>query len=160
MPATYEPIATTTLGSSGGITFSSIPSTYTDLRLIICGVGPVNNYTYIRLNGATSNSYSWTEIRGDGSTATSTRQSNQASFPMGYVINTNPILSQIDLFSYASTSVNKTILVQSSADNNGSGTVFSCVGLFRSTSAVTSISTVATTWPAGTTATLYGILKA
>ena len=36
MPATYEPIATTTLGSAAtNITFSSIPATYTDLRLVL-----------------------------------------------------------------------------------------------------------------------------
>jgi hypothetical protein len=36
MPATYEPIATTTLGTAAAfITFSSIPATYTDLRLVI-----------------------------------------------------------------------------------------------------------------------------
>jgi len=36
MPSTYTPIATNTLASvSTGVTFSSIPSTYTDLVLVI-----------------------------------------------------------------------------------------------------------------------------
>jgi hypothetical protein len=35
MPATYEPIATTTLGTAAAtITFSSIPATYSDLMQI------------------------------------------------------------------------------------------------------------------------------
>jgi hypothetical protein len=36
MATTYEPIATTTLGTAAAfITFSSIPATYTDLRLVV-----------------------------------------------------------------------------------------------------------------------------
>ena len=37
--STYTPIATTTLGSAGTITFSSIPSTYTDLVIVLNGNG-------------------------------------------------------------------------------------------------------------------------
>jgi hypothetical protein len=38
MPATYEPIATTTLGGAAAtITFSSISSAYTDLRIVLVG---------------------------------------------------------------------------------------------------------------------------
>lgn len=160
MAKTYEPIATTTLTSSSGITFSSIPSTYTDLRLILTGVGPVNNYTYMQINGSSSTLYSWTELRGNGTSATSTRQSTQTSFPIGYVNTTQPVLCQVDFFNYANTSINKTCLVSSSSDENGSGIVFNAVGLFRSTSAISTIATVATTWPSGTIATLYGIKAA
>jgi hypothetical protein len=35
MTATYEKIATTTLGSAANITFSSISSAYTDLVIIL-----------------------------------------------------------------------------------------------------------------------------
>jgi len=54
MPKTYEPIATTTLGSNQTtITFSSIPSTYTDL-VIVSNMGTTTaSYPFIRFNGDT-----------------------------------------------------------------------------------------------------------
>jgi hypothetical protein len=54
-------------------------------------------------------------------------------------------------------------LLTGGTDNNGSGGVTRSVGLWRSTSAITSISLFidgTTTFSTGTTATLYGILKA
>jgi hypothetical protein len=167
MPATYEPIATTTLGSATNtITFSSIPSTYTDLRIVLSAICVVDgDIANIRLNGSSSSIYSFTGLRGNGSAITSARQSSQTSIRSsigGNDINTIPSLITFDIFSYAG-SINKTLLCSSSADQNGSGTVQSVVGLFRSTSAITSItlsSIFSSNYAVGTTATLYGILKA
>jgi len=162
MAATYEPIATTTLGSNANITFSSIPATYTDLRIVIIGSSSASS-ARLTFNNDTGTNYSYTWINGDGSTATSTRGTSLA------YVQTGPLrgaltytLLTIDIFSYAG-STNKTLLWQFNNDQNGVGNVNSGVGLWRSTSAITEINlkgSGATGWLTGTTATLYGILKA
>ena len=78
MPSTYEPIATTTLGSTAAtITFSSIPATYTDLRIALVGsLSGGGNYGNLRFNSDSGSNYSVTILRGNGSAASSARQSN------------------------------------------------------------------------------------
>ena len=168
MPATYEPIATTTLSSAANnITFSSIPSTYTDLRIAftVFRTSALNVTVLVQFNGDTANNYSFTDIYGTGSLAQSFRETSVARlalFADGGVSNlaSIPGFATIDLFSYAG-STNKTVLMTGSADLNGSGVVDRAVGLWRSTSAINSIKIYATNnFDVGTTATLYGILKA
>lgn len=167
MPATYEPIATTTLGSAAStITFSSIPATYTDLRLVIVGTSTNNNgYTGITFNSDTATNYSDTAVYGQGTTTISSRRSNQAQMPFwGWltgISSTIPSMGTMDLFSYAG-STYKTALMSDSNDKNGSGSVLRNVGLWRSTAAVTRIDLInqGSTFMTGTRATLYGILKA
>jgi hypothetical protein len=166
MPATYEKIATTTLGSATStITLSSIPSTYTDLRLVF--VGNLTTSTAqprIRFNSDTTTNYSDTSLTGDGANPASGRDTSATwiyLFKTG-LIGTTPSLSVVDIFSYSSTSINKTCLINTSNDKNGSGTIENLVGLWRSTAAINSIniSTSGNNFAIGTTATLYGILKA
>lgn len=163
MAVTYEPIATTTLGSANTtITFSSIPGTYTDLRLIVVGkvTGISTNNTY-RFNSDTGTNYSRTRLLGDGATASSDRTTSATSITDVFLgSTTNPHLAIVDIFSYAG-STNKTVLTLNSSDDNGSGYVGRGVGLWRNTAAITTI-TIANngTFDIGTTATLYGILKA
>jgi hypothetical protein len=164
MPATYEPIATTTLGTaSTTITFSSIPATYTDLRLIMVGTSAGSADLFYRFNGVTTGSlYSSTYLLGNGATASSTRTTSQNQITTGTTFGTTlPIMAILDVFSYAG-STNKTCLWDASADQNGSGSKRLGVGLFRSTSALTSVSVFSggTNMDIGTTATLYGILRA
>ena len=167
MPTTYEPIATTTLGSAAStITFSSISSAYTDLRVVLVGTLSATGYLpQLRLNNvSTGTLYSYTTLVGNGTAASSGRQSNQNVFEWGdFGLNstTIPFLATVDIFSYAG-STNKTCLFTLNNDNNGSGDVTRMVGLFRSTSAITEVNIrqASTTYAAGTTATLSGILKA
>jgi hypothetical protein len=163
MPATYEKIATTTLGSAQGtITFSSIPSTYTDLRLVMTFTTTAGELIKAQYNGDTATNYSVTSLYGDGSTAGSFRVTS-----INYVYVTNgsdttvPHFATLDIFSYAG-STNKTSLGTQSRDNNGSGTVGQFVHLWGSTSAINSIALFPNSgnFKTGTTATLYGILKA
>lgn len=155
-------IATTTLGSAGQITFSSIPATYTDLRIVLVSKSVANGANVqFRFNGDTGTNYSFNYLRGDGA-AISYGEANKT---FGYFSDdsssTNPNLGTLDIFSYAG-STYKTSLATYQNDNNGSGNVYRTVGLWRSTSAITSVSlspsNFGNNFQAGTTATLYGIL--
>lgn len=168
MPATYSPIATTTLSTSASsFTFSSIPGTYTDLRLVIVPItGSASDDNFVlRFNGDTTGNtlYSMTKLSGNGTAASSSRIGNDEwwNLIVGRGVSSTPTMQSVDLFSYAGSTF-KTGLITSQADNNGSGTVVRQVGLYRSTSAITQItvSTLSNNLVAGTTATLYGILRA
>ena len=168
MPATYEPIATTTLGSAAStITLSSIPATYTDLRLVVTGAATsVGIYLNARFNSDSGTNYSVTSLLGTGASAISGRTTSAAQMLLStnQLTTTNPSMVTMDIFSYAG-STYKTSLNTASNDKNGSGITLRNVGLWRSTSAITSITLLDTyggggQFDAGTTATLYGILKA
>jgi hypothetical protein len=166
MPATYEPIATTTLSSAASsITFNSISGSYTDLRLIIVLLNSSNNQDgKLTFNNDTATNYSGTHLYGDGTSAGSYRETSVAYIPifsLSNIVSSGASMAQIDIFSYAG-GTNKTVLIQTSNDKNGSGSVARSVGLWRSTSAITRLDLALTagTYNSGTTATLYGILKA
>jgi hypothetical protein len=164
MATTYEKIATTTLGTAGTtITFSSIAATYTDLKLVWVGVTSSAADITVRLNSDTGSNYSQTYLDGTGTSAISGRLTSQTSiylFPNGGTSTTIPSYYGFDLFSYAG-STYKTMLTEGNGDKNGSGGVDRSVALWRSTSAITTITIRSTSnMSVGTTATLYGILKA
>ena len=170
MAATYEPIATTTLGTANNtVTFSSIASSWTDLVIILVSrttaVGSGGQNMFIRLNGDTSTIYSNTSLTGNGSTTSSARNTNNNGCEIPTALATSSgiwSLNKIDIFSYAGSTF-KTLLTESSRDENGSGTTRRVVSLYRSTTAVSSVSLVADggdTFAVGTIATLYGIKAA
>ena len=166
MPATYEKIQSTTLGSAAAnITFSSIGSGYTDLRLVITGTIIAGNVYRIQYNGDTGSNYSITILEANGSTVGSNRTTNSASILSGYTYggsDTIPQFVSYDIFSYAG-STKKTALATASVDQNGSGWVARVVGLWRNTAAITSIAITTSSGgnvPSGVTATLYGIKAA
>jgi len=165
MPATYEAISSTTLGSAASsITFSSIPGTYTDLRIVCVGKSNANGQWYVRFNGLSTSLYSYTNISGSGSAAASAAATNDNAMYFNYsdtYSTTQPAMITMDIFSYAG-STNKTSLLTYNGDRNGSGIVERTVGLWRSTAAITSVGIFdnSGSFTTGFTATLYGILKA
>ena len=167
MPATYEKIATTTLGSAAAnITFSSIASSWTDLRIVwVYKSVTAGNYPYLQYNSDTASNYSYLALFGNGSTAASNISYNNGG---AYLVSNTPAstsewqMQTLDIFSYAG-STYKTLLTTYAGDLNGSGTVSYGVNLWRSTSAITSVKLFfdsAGNIAAGSTATLYGIKAA
>lgn len=163
--ATYEPIATQTLASAASsITFSSIPATYTDLRLSLSVItANAGNQIFMRFNSDTATNYSRTGLYGDGSSAGSFGVTNQTYIFLNSngLSTTIPSFYTVDIFSYAGGTF-KTSLITSSEDRNGSGSTIQQVGLWRSTAAINSVSFTTDTgnWASGTIATLYGIRAA
>ena len=164
MPATYEPIATTTLGSAAtSISFTSIAGTYTDLRIVFTHATALPDNLNFRFNSDSGANYSDTYMVGDGTAASSTRNTGMTYTELPYSDTANSFCTY-DIFSYAGSTF-KTALATYSADANGTGWVVRLVSLWRSTSAITSITmrsgaAGSLNFPVGTTATLYGIKKA
>ena len=164
MPATYEPIATTTLGSNTAtITFSSISGSYTDLVLVAANGNAANsdNDIYIRFNSDSSSNYSRTQISGNGSTASSGRSSSNTEIRIGPSYDNTPTSTLIShIMNYSNTTTNKTVI---SRTGHASGYLMGHVALWRDSSAITSITLTlqgSQSFVTGSTFTLYGIKAA
>ena len=172
MAATYEPIASVTLGStSTSVTFSSIPATYTDLVVACSARFGSASGSRIRFNSDTATNYSSTYLLGQGSAASSGRLSSVTSIRNNHIWGDATVANQftpygVSIHSYSSTSVYKTALwtygtgggLQGSNSETGK-----IVGLWRSTAAITTIEFApfnATSYQIGSTFSLFGIKAA
>ena len=161
MPATYEPIATATgSGSSTTFTFSSIPSTYTDLVIVLNGSLSAGANVRMTLNNDSSSLYSMTVLSGDGSSAASYRDTAQPFFQyLGYADSgMSSVIGSIN--NYSNTTTFKTYLQRQS---KASAQAQAAVGVYRSTSAINRLDIFTSntaTWTTSTTVTLYGIKAA
>ena len=164
---TYTPIARTTLSTAAStVTFNSISGSYTDLVLVVQASVDSDGDLRYRLNSDTGSNYSGTILWGTGSTAGSTRVSNQTSGITnsygGFNTTLGGSVQILQFINYSNTTTYKTILSRTSA---AAGGVDATVGTWRSTSAITSIqigknSGMGGTFQIGSTFTLYGILAA
>ena len=165
MPAgsTYTPIATTTLGSAAAsYTFSSIPSTYTDLVLVFNGTCTTGLTSMnITFNSDTASNYSMTRLYGNGTSAFSERQTSVASMIVG-VVSTAQGTNIVQIQNYSNTTTYKTALSRQNIASDPDVAVAAGVGLWRSTSAITSMTITAPprNFNTGSTFTLYGIASA
>ena len=171
MPAgqTYESIATTTLGSAQAtVTFSSISGSYTDLILVCVArsaTAAANDTYLMTFNGDSSTLYSRTRLLATGSTASSARRTTAPNIDFEGLSGNNAASGTfmnaiVQLQNYSNTTTNKTSLIRQNDANNF---VVVTVGLYRSSSAITSITlntSSGANFMAGSTFTLYGIKAA
>ena len=157
----YESIATIYPVGSSSVTFSSIASTFKHLQVRIYWLNSANSNNWFRLNGDTGANYAGHELGGDGSSAyTSAYSSNSEGILVGYAsTSTSPGVAVVDILDYADTNKFKTTRTLSGQDRNGSGLIAFRSSLWRSTSAVNSLSFYAQsgTFTAGSVIELYGI---
>lgn len=164
MALTYEPITTTTLGTaSASITLSSIPGTYTDLRVVLGNLrfASSGQGCAIRFNGDTGTNYSYMYNFGDSSGTSISYQASQSTpYITGWPIDSNNSgYCIVDIFNYAG-STNKTYLSDS---GYGAGFAAKAMGMWRNSAAITSITllpTASINIAVGTTVTIYGIKAA
>jgi len=162
MASTYEKIATTTLGSdTNSINFTSISGSYTDLILIgslQVTAGGTNPGVYFN---SSTGSVSQTSLYGTGSAAGSFRLTGYNFIFFGGGSDTANVESNVivHIQNYANTTTNKTCLIRW---NHQPSEVYAVVGMRNNTAAITAVNltTQAGNYKAGSTFTLYGILKA
>ena len=166
MTATYKPISTQTLGTAvASVTFSSIPQTYTDLVVIAnsstttVGSSEINKMTF---NSDSATNYSTTTLAGNGSSASSFRAGSQTYIRAGRNTANGDsyfVPNKIQIMNYANTTTFKTVIAQGPEAN---AYLENDVGLWRSTSAITSVTLTAglNNYKVGSTFTLYGIKAA
>jgi hypothetical protein len=158
--ATYALIETVTLGSATNtVTFSSIPSTYTDLVLVSTTKSTTGNNTRITFNNDASALYSNTSLGGTGTSAVSRRDSGVTYIRLdwdGYNQTTEFNVHITNVQDYSNTTTNKTSITRSGSGPTG---VDALVGLYRSTSAISRLDVIASTgnFDTGSTFRLYGI---
>lgn len=160
---TYEPIATTTLGSATTtFTFSSIPGTYTDLVIIIEGPGISGGTSMdvdIRFNSDSSSVYSDTRLQNAGCDANHNGNLIRVAAPRS----NNRWNTAINIFNYADTSYYKTLIVRSNINSTTDPVVEMYSGCWRNTSAITSFTLFSgqnRNFEVGTICTLFGIAAA
>ena len=148
MPNTYQLIEAKNLGAStSSITFSAIPGTYTDLKVLFSIRGTDSTpAAYMQFNGSTSG-YNFKFAEGSGS-GTNSNTSAYGIFTTSIYLNqidgtgfTSDVFSNGEAYipnyagsTYKSASVNNVI------ENNGTTAYASiCAGLWSNTAAITSI---------------------
>ena len=168
----YDPAATFLIqrispaGGTASVTFSSIPQTYKSLQIRYLAKDSYSasaDYVNFPISVNTNNTWRTHYITGDGSSAAA---SSLALARVFYVPNSASALANIygtgiiDLIDYASSTKNKTFRTLSGYDRNaaGGGIALQSMGRFD-TSAITDITLTAdSTWAAGTTFALYGMV--
>jgi hypothetical protein len=162
MPSTYTLISSNILTTTASpISFTSIPSTYTDLVLRISARSNSSSLTdrlNIYVNG---NPSSFTTVQGNGSAASSNRASGEISDTIDAGTATSNTFSSSEIYipSYAGSS-NKPFSSIHAMETNGATAYITAVAHLRSsTAAITSIDlyTYLGSFIAGSSFYLYGI---
>jgi hypothetical protein len=161
---TYVALDKKTVTSSvSAVTFTTIPQGYTDLVVVFNGtLASINGNIQMQFNSDTGTNYSITNLFGNGSVAVSQRAANlnyiYLSYGLGIASATNStILININNYSN-STTYKTTISKMVNGSNDGAGGVEQIVGLWRNTSAISSITlTGSSNINVGSTFSLYGV---
>ena len=114
MAVTYDKIQSTTLSTATTtITFSSIASTWTDLRVVFFGTNTTTGDGWWRFNNDSTSLYSASMMGTQGSSGLRTNRNNTTLIYLsdnGSISSVQPAFYTLDLFSYASSSSYKTCL--------------------------------------------------
>jgi hypothetical protein len=167
MPSTYTLISSNVLSSAAAsVTFSAIPSTYTDLHIRWSArCSSEQNLIRLTFNGSGGTAYSDTGLNGDGSAGSYTQNSNSAynrlNFSMvtsGYSANT---FSNAELYipSYTVSQNKPSSSFQVTETNDTRALLQTNANLWRDTSIISSITftTNAGNFVSGSSFYLYGI---
>lgn len=170
MANTLKKIQTITVGSGGAssIEFTSIPQTYTDLKLVLSARSTTSDSTNpwkfatISFNGNTSNRTT-RFLSGNGSTASSASDTTIYTWVAGHNA-TASVFGNAEIYIPNYTSANnKSLSIDTVTENNATASYMNLqAGLWSNTAAITQVTITLDTgnFVQYTTATLYGISNA
>ena len=170
MPSTYTLISSNVLSSSAAsVTFSAIPSTYTDLVLRCSTRGErsaVIDNIVIRFNSDSANNYSNTIITGVGTTASSFRNANTSSLALNTSngnTSTSSTFGSFEMYipNYTATTTRPISTISLSEDNSTNNAYLRVLAnQYRGSAAISSIvltPEIGPNWLSGSSFYLYGI---
>jgi hypothetical protein len=148
--ADFESIATVTVGSGGSssISFTSIPGTFTHLQLRFIARtsrDTTNDWAEIRFNSDTGSNYVFHIMYGEGGNSFSAYNGLTKTYAEVPSMTADGASANmfgafvLDILDYKNTNKFKTLKFLGGNDMNGSGVINFGSGLWRSTSAITSI---------------------
>jgi len=173
MANTYTLIASSTVGAGGAanIQFTSIPSTYTDLKVVISSRNAdTAEGAFCRFNSDSGTNYEWIQLKGTGSSAVSNKA---VTFGSPYTTGvywrstistqTASTFANTELYipNYNDSSAYQSVSVDSVTENNATAAEAALIaGIWKNNAAITSITFVTEgggNFVQYTTAYLYGI---
>lgn len=142
----------TLAASTSTVTFSNIPGSYSDLRIVINATANSGYNVPVAFNGdTTASNYPSVYAGGDGSATSSGTLNNY----IAGVYTGNLSLTTIDIMDYSATNKHKTWLSRLSVSTNASSMI---VGRWANTTPITSVAfAIPGTWSTGSTFNLYGV---
>jgi hypothetical protein len=163
---TYVALDKVTVGTAtSSITFTGISGAYADL-FVVCSILPSSTSFYtpsLQFNNDTTSNYSSTWIYGQGTSAVSSRNSSQTQMALDNYAATPavgyPMTVNFSVMNYSNTTTYKTVLSRGNDVFASAGETSATVGLWRSTSAITSLTVKGNgaNFAVGSTFSLYGI---
>lgn len=166
MPSTYTLISSNVLSSSAAsVTFSAIPSTYTDLvlRMSVASTGVIDGI--LRFNGSSASNYSRTYLQGNGASTLNARSTNSSFIGLQDLYrnngNTANTFSNCEIYipSYTVSQSKPISAILADESNNTTANITIIAGLFRDNTAISSfsISPNSGDFVSGSSFYLYGI---
>lgn len=162
----YDSIATFTLTStSTGVTFTSIPSTYTHLQLRTVSINSTSGNRLIQVGSSgsvdTGANYGIHELYGSGTSATAGSILSASNIQIFYAPPdaSAPAASVTDILDYTNTNKITVTRTLGGADLNGSGRITFASGFWNNTAAVNTLKVFPASgnFEAGSRFALYGI---
>lgn len=160
MPAAMQKLATTTLASgSTTVTFSNIPSSYKDLRIVITASADSYTNFWLTFNGDNGYNYNYRNVYTNGTTAALINTDNTSNpfLQEGGSFYTTKTTLNMDILDYAQTTKHKSYL---SRYDNADSVTNMISGRWASTAAITTITFQVSSprvFAATSTFSLYGI---
>jgi hypothetical protein len=164
MPNTYKKIASVVVGSGGtsAINFTSIPQTFTDLKIVLSArhtASETSNDVLVTINSSTSN-FTARRLYGNGSSAASDTNARVVGMTVGASA-TASVFGNSEVYFPNYTSSNYKSYSADLVGENNASTAYQVLiaGLWSNTAAITSISLApgSGSFVQYSTATLYGI---